>query len=152
MARRARKPRDRADRTLAAAPPYIERKLPHFDPLDEAQVVALEGQVDWILEHVGIAFREDPVALEIWRAAGVKPGGAHTMRNYQSAFYEPALSDSENVESWEENGSEDMRMRAFRRWNKLLDHYEPPPMDEAKREQLDDFVARRKRELPDAWY
>lgn len=507
MARRARKPRDRVDRTLAAAPPYIERKLPHFNPLDEAQVVALEGQVDWILEHVGIAFRDDPVALEIWRAAGVKPGGAHhdlitadagwirslvarapsqftqharnparsvviggenmvfapiygapfvrdlergrryatfddfeklvkltyqhpnlhhgsfvvceptdipvskrhldmvhahmtlsdkphlgaiteksraqdsvdmaeilfgretldqqvcimanvntnspllvdkvvteaiqvyssrgqamvvtpfilsgamgpvstvasvaqavaesmmccafaqlvrpgapfvmgnflssmslksgaptfgmpepvlsnymvgqlarrlglplrcggsltaskiedaqaayesadsmhstmlagsnftlhaagwlegglatgfeklvmdadrlgsyqkvlggaelsedvfardayeevdpgghflgsahTMRNYQSAFYEPALSDSENVESWEENGSKDMRTRAFRRWNNLLDHYEPPPMDEAKREQLDDFVARRKRELPDAWY
>ena len=74
------------------------------------------------------------------------------MRNYQTAFYEPALSDSENVESWEENGSEDMRQRAFTRWNAMLDAYEPPPLDIAKREALDDFVARRKRELPDAWY
>ena len=40
----------------------------------------------------------------------VAPGGhflgsAHTMRNYRTAFYEPALSDSENVESWEEGAN-----------------------------------------------
>ena len=35
------------------------------------------------------------------------------MRNYQNAFYEPKLSNSENVESWEEAGAEDMRLRAF---------------------------------------
>ena len=39
------------------------------------------------------------------------------MRNYQTAFYEPHLSDSENVESWEEGGSKDMRRRAYERWN-----------------------------------
>ncbi|MEM9604521.1 MAG: trimethylamine methyltransferase family protein [Pseudomonadota bacterium] len=87
----------------------------------------------------------------------VAPGGhflgsAHTMRNYQTAFYEPALSDSENVESWEENGSEDMRVRAFKRWNSMLEAYEAPPLDAATREALDDYVARRKAELPDAWY
>ena len=87
----------------------------------------------------------------------VAPGGhflgsAHTMRNYQNAFYEPALSDSENVESWEEGGSKDMRRRAYERWNKMLDEYQAPPMDEGTREELDAYVARRKEELPDAWY
>ncbi len=74
------------------------------------------------------------------------------MRNYQTAFYEPKLSDSENVESWEEGGSKDMRKRAFERWNEMLKQYEPPALDAAKKEALIDYVSRRKSELPDAWY
>lgn len=87
----------------------------------------------------------------------VEPGGhflgsAHTMRHYQNAFYEPALSDSENVESWEERGSKDMRLRAHERWQAMLKDYTAPPMENATREELQAFVARRKEELPDAWY
>lgn len=87
----------------------------------------------------------------------VKPGGhflgcAHTMRNYQTAFYEPKLSDSTNVESWEEEGAEDMRARAFQRWKTMLAEYQEPPMEAAQREELEAFVAKRKEELPDAWY
>ena len=74
------------------------------------------------------------------------------MRHYQDAFYEPALSNSENVESWEEAGSQDMRMRAYEKWNDMLDNYQAPAMDDAKKEALSDYVARRKSELPDAWY
>lgn len=87
----------------------------------------------------------------------VGPGGhflgcGHTMRNYQTAFYEPKLSDSENVESWEEGGSKDMRRRAYERWNQMLNEYQPPAMDEAKKEELTAYVARRGEEIPDAWY
>jgi trimethylamine--corrinoid protein Co-methyltransferase len=87
----------------------------------------------------------------------VKPGGhflgsGHTMRNYQTAFYEPALSDSENVESWEERGEQDMRMRAYDKWNAMLEQWQEPPMDPGLREELVGYVARRKQELPDAWY
>jgi trimethylamine--corrinoid protein Co-methyltransferase len=87
----------------------------------------------------------------------VEPGGhflgsGHTMRNYQTAFYEPALSDSENVESWEDGGSRDMRARAYTRWNQMLENYEKPAIDPAKEEELAAYVARRKEELPDAWY
>lgn len=87
----------------------------------------------------------------------VKPGGhflgcGHTMRHYQNAFYEPRLSDSENVESWEEGGSKDMRERAYQRWTQMLQDYEEPYLDPAKREELRAYVAKRKEELPDAWY
>ena len=87
----------------------------------------------------------------------VAPGGhflgsAHTMRHYQDAFYEPKLSDSENVESWEEGGAKDMRERAYDRWNDMLKNYEKPPIDAATEEALTAFVAKRKEELPDAWY
>jgi len=79
-------------------------------------------------------------------------GSAHTMRHYQDAFYEPKLSNSENVESWEEAGAKDMRRLAFERWNEMLDAYEKPPIDAGTEEALLDYVARRKSELPDAWY
>ena len=51
-------------------------------------------------------------------------GSGHTMRNYQSAFYEPKLSNSENVESWEEAVAEDIRLRAFKFCHVLLEQYE----------------------------
>ena len=74
------------------------------------------------------------------------------MRHYQTAFYDASLSDSENVESWEEGGSKDMRQRAFDKWNKMLAEYQQPVIDPATREALDAYVAKRKEELPDAWY
>ena len=42
--------------------------------------------------------------------------------------------------------------RAFERWNRLLAEYAPPPLDPAQREALADYVARRKSQLPEAWY
>ena len=74
------------------------------------------------------------------------------MRHYETAFYAAELSDSENVESWEEKGSQDMRRRAYDKWNRMLDVYEPPAMDPAKREELEAYVAKRKEEIPVAWY
>ena len=89
--------------------------------------------------------------------ADVEPGGhflgsAHTLSHYRSAFYEAPLSDSNSVEQWEEQGSKDAARRAYERWNRLLDEYEAPALDPAVRESLDDYVARRKAALPDAWY
>lgn len=84
--------------------------------------------------------------------AGHFLGSQHTFANYTTAYFESALSDSENVESWEERGAKDMERRAYERWNQLLDAYELPAIDQAKDEELRAFMARRKEELPDAWY
>ncbi|MES0824991.1 trimethylamine methyltransferase family protein [Ruegeria sp. SCP11] len=103
----------------------------------------------------GLDTSEEALARDAYgevEAGGHFLGSAHTMRNYQTAFYEPKLSDSENVESWEEGGSKDMRRRAYERWNQMLNEYQPPAMDEAKKEELAAYVARRKEEIPDAWY
>ena len=54
------------------------------------------------------------------------------MRNYQTAFWDSALSDNEPFEKWsEEGGSTDMATRANRRWKKTLAEYEAPPLDVA---------------------
>ncbi len=87
----------------------------------------------------------------------VEPGGhflgsAHTMVNYETAYYDAVLSDSESCEQWEENGSRDTERRAFERWNQMLKEYEAPPLDDDKDGALLDFMARRKMDIEDRWY
>jgi trimethylamine--corrinoid protein Co-methyltransferase len=103
----------------------------------------------------GFATDDDAVGRDAY--ADVEPGGhflgaAHTLGHYTTAFYDAALSDSNSVEQWTEQGARDAQRRACDRWKRLLADYEPPPMDVALREALEDFVARRKAELPEAWY
>ena len=103
----------------------------------------------------GLPLDDNALARDAY--AEVEPSGhflgcAHTMANYETAYYDAKLSDSENVESWEEQGSKDTARRAYDRWNQLLNEYEAPPLDAAIDEQLQDYIARRKEEIPDAWY
>lgn len=79
-------------------------------------------------------------------------GSAHTLANYETAYYDAKLSDSESVEQWQEQGSKDSARRAYERWNQLLNDYEAPHMEQAVDESLKEFIAKRKAELPDAWY
>ncbi|HEX7374484.1 MAG TPA: trimethylamine methyltransferase family protein [Steroidobacteraceae bacterium] len=103
----------------------------------------------------GFATDDDSLGVDAY--GDVEPGGhflgsAHTLSHYTSAFYEAALSDSNSVEQWEEQGGKDAARRALDRWKQLLATYVEPPIDPAVREALDDYVARRKAALPDAWY
>lgn len=78
---RARRPsgRDakRAARAARAANsvPYITRRIPYYEVLDEEGLTTLEHNADTILEEIGIDFREDPEALEIWKRAGADVRG-----------------------------------------------------------------------------
>ncbi|MBI3899344.1 MAG: trimethylamine methyltransferase family protein [Gammaproteobacteria bacterium] len=55
--------------------PYITRKIPYFEVLDEEGLSIIERNADTILEEIGIEFRDDPEALEIWKAAGADVKG-----------------------------------------------------------------------------
>jgi trimethylamine--corrinoid protein Co-methyltransferase len=94
-----------------------------------------------------IEVTEDTLALDAIAEAG--PGGhffgvEHTMSRYQTAFYQPFLSDRRNFESWQEAGAEDTQCRANRIWKTLLQNYQQPPLDPAIDEALADYVDRRK--------
>ena len=84
--------------------------------------------------------------------AGHFLGSAHTMANYETAFYESAVGDHNSCEQWEEDGSKDTERRAFERWNKMLKEYEAPLLDQAIDEELKAFVAKKKEGMDDAWY
>ncbi len=91
-------------------------------------------------------------AYEDVEPAGHFLGSAHTMANYETAYYDATMSNSDSCEQWEEDGSKDSYRRAYERWNQMLKDYEAPSLDEAIDEELQAYVARRKSELPDAWY
>ena len=70
MNRRRRSERRNDKEIFGGASPHIKRSIPFFDILDEDKLEIIEGQVDWLIENIGIAFRDDPVALSIWQRAG----------------------------------------------------------------------------------
>jgi trimethylamine--corrinoid protein Co-methyltransferase len=76
-------------------------------------------------------------------------GAAHTMERFRTCFYRPMLSSSENYERWMRNGGVDANGRARKIYQQKLADYEAPPLDDAVRAQLEDFVARRRAELGD---
>jgi trimethylamine--corrinoid protein Co-methyltransferase len=90
-----------------------------------------------------------PETLALDAIAEAGPGGhffgvQHTMSRYQTAFYQPFLSDRRNFETWQEAGGEDTLARANRAWKAVLENYRQPALDPAIDEALEDYVARRK--------
>ena len=76
-------------------------------------------------------------------------GTAHTLANFETAFYRSETADNASFEQWTEDGGLDAAQRANKLWKQQLASYEPPPIDDAIDEALCDFIARRKAELPD---
>lgn len=100
----------------------------------------------------GFALDDDALAIDSIREVG--PGGhhlgtAHTQARYRDAFYESSIADRQGYDGWTAGGSLDAAQRANRVWKDMLAAYEPPPLDPAVGEALDDYVARRERELAD---
>ena len=48
----------------------ILRKTPEYEVLDEEALSTIETNADTVLEEIGIEFRDDPEALEMWKDAG----------------------------------------------------------------------------------
>jgi trimethylamine--corrinoid protein Co-methyltransferase len=76
-------------------------------------------------------------------------GAAHTMDRFRTCFYRPFLSSSDNYEKWMRTGARDTAARAGEIVAKRLADYEQPPMDEAIRQELEEYVNRRRAELGD---
>jgi len=107
----------------------------------------LLGMVEAFLDPVVVD--EDTLGFSAMQEVG--PGGhffgaAHTQSRFRTAFHKPMISDWRNYETWEEAGSPQAHSKANSIWKELLNAYEPPPLDEACREELLTFVDRRKAE------
>jgi trimethylamine---corrinoid protein Co-methyltransferase len=76
-------------------------------------------------------------------------GAAHTLERFRECFYRPLLSSTENFDRWTRNGGKDAAERAGEIWRRTLEEYEEPPLDDAIRGRLQEFVARRRAELGD---
>src|SRR6056297_1876702 len=106
-------------------------------------------QIQRYFEPEMLGTSEDDLAFDAIREVGAGGhffGCDHTQERYQEAFYGPFLSDWRNFEAWQLDGSVWTAERAHRIFKEILNEFEAPPMDEAIREELQDFVTRRKLE------
>ncbi len=116
--------------------------------MDADQLGALHGLAK------GISVDENAQALDAIREVG--PGGhylgcAHTQANFKTAFWRSDVLDYKPFETWEEEGARDTATLASLKVKKMLADYVAPELDVAKREALEDYVAKRKAEMPDAF-
>ena len=76
-------------------------------------------------------------------------GTAHTLANFETAFYRSDTADNNSFEQWSEEGGLDASQRANALWKRRLAEYQPPALDETIDEELLAFIERRKAALPD---
>ena len=79
-------------------------------------------------------------------------GNEHTLANFEEAFYRSTIADNNSFEQWDEEGGLSAAQRASAQWKRMLTESEAPPLDSAIDEELQDYMARRKAEMPDAAY
>ncbi len=106
-------------------------------------------QIQRYLEPDTFATTPDDIALDAIKAVGNDGhffGIQHTQDRYTTAFYQPFLSDWKNYEGWEAAGGIWTPERAHHLFKEIVANFEEPPMDTSIREELADFVARRKSE------
>ena len=61
--------------TTATVAPYIERKIPYFELLDDSGLQLIEENADTVLQEVGVEFRDFPEALKLFKDAGADIDG-----------------------------------------------------------------------------
>jgi trimethylamine--corrinoid protein Co-methyltransferase len=93
--------------------------------------------------------RIDSGTLAIDEIAEVGPGGhffgtPRTVATFETAFYRPLVSTTQNYGAWAESGGKSAAERATGIWQEALAQYAEPPLDPAIREAMQAFVARRK--------
>nr|WP_298683436.1 trimethylamine methyltransferase family protein [uncultured Dongia sp.] len=72
----AAKPRNRSRvRPTVAAPTFLRRQIPTYALLQPDGLDRLHAQAEQILAEIGVEFRGDDDALELWRKAGAKIEG-----------------------------------------------------------------------------
>jgi trimethylamine--corrinoid protein Co-methyltransferase len=102
----------------------------------------------------GVDLSENGQAMGAIREVG--PGAhflgcSHTQANFETAFYRSTIADNNSVEQWEAEGAQDATQRANKIWKKMLAEYEPPPLDPGIDEALNEFMAKKKASMPDAF-
>jgi len=109
-----------------------------------------------ILHHLarGVDMSENGQAMDAIREVGPGShylGSAHTQANFKTAFWRTDLLDYKPYETWEEEGARDTVALAGERVARLLRDYQRPAIDAGIEEALNDFVARKKASMPDAF-
>ena len=94
---RTRKGRSRREgRTAVVSAPYIRRRIPTYDLLDEEALTVIEENADTVLQETGVEFMEDTEVLEIFRQAGADVKGSRV--RFERGMLRKIIQDSAPAE------------------------------------------------------
>ncbi|MBS0364633.1 MAG: trimethylamine methyltransferase family protein [Proteobacteria bacterium] len=108
------------------------------------------AMMQWLA--AGMDLSERGQALDAIREVGPGShflGAAHTLANFQSAFYQSTIADYASFEQWSQEGSLTAEQRANRVWKRMLQDYQDPGIDPARDEALREFMRQRRAVLTD---
>ena len=102
----------------------------------------------------GVDLSENGQAMDAIREVG--PGShylgcSHTQANFQTAFYRSSIADNNSYEQWQAEGEKRADQRANALARQWLEQYQAPDLDPGIDEGLQDFIARKKESMPDAF-
>jgi trimethylamine--corrinoid protein Co-methyltransferase len=101
----------------------------------------------------GIDMSENGQGMDAIREVGPGQhylGAAHTLANFESAFWRSKIADNNSFEQWQAEGEQDAAQRANTLYKKMLADYVAPDIDPGVAEALDEFVAKKKAAEPDS--
>ena len=103
----------------------------------------------------GVVVDDNALALDAFHEVGPGHhffGCAHTIANYESAFWDSQTADNDPYEKWHDESGHDAAQRANAIWKRQLAEFTPPPLDAGIEAALEDFVDRRKASMEDMWH
>lgn len=103
----------------------------------------------------GIDLSDEHFALDAFHEVGPGKhffGSQHTLRHYETAFWDSAIANNDSFEQWRDAGETRVEDRANTRLRQVLADYQLPPLDDAIDEELRAYVRRHKADRPDMWY
>ena len=102
----------------------------------------------------GVDVSENGLALHAIREVGPGShylGSAHTLANFQTAFFASSVADNNSFEQWSAEGGLRAEQRANATARKWINDHQAPPLDPAIDEALLAFIKMRKDGMPDAF-
>lgn len=98
----------------------------------------------------GIEVNDETLALKVISKTG--PGGdflrqRHTLQHFKREHWIPRLTDRSPRSEWEQAGSKDVVERAEEEAERILKTHQPEPLEKDVREELEEFVKARAKEV-----
>lgn len=105
-----------------------------------------------LYHRLGQGIRLDRLDEAVDAVRGIEPSGHYlgadfTMKYFEEAFAMPEILDFSSHPQWTAEGEKDVGQRAREKARTMLASYQAPALDIAIREELDDFVRRRKADI-----
>ncbi len=105
----------------------------------------MDDELCGMLRHFqrGLEVSEDTLAVDVIKNVGHEGhylGESHTIKRCRTEFWLPEIGDRTGMEAWWGGDQLDSAARSQARWEKLLEDYSQPELDQTTQKQLSEYL------------